>query len=73
VVIAADYLIAEGKEMGQRDLERIQAQKAALDAYVRETAGNGGPAGEIAHAKKLLDSGDITRPEFEQIKRKALA
>ena len=67
------YLIAEGKEMGQRDVEAIRAQKADLDAYVRETAGNGGPGSEIAHAKQLLESGDITRAEYDQIKQKALA
>jgi hypothetical protein len=67
------YLIVEGKEMGQRDVEQLQAQKADFDAYVRQTAGDGGPAGEIAHAKKLLESGDITQAEFDQIKQKALA
>lgn len=67
------YLIAEGKEMGKRDVEQIQAQKADFDAYVRQTAGNGGPAGEIAHAKQLLESGDITSAEYDQIKQKALA
>jgi Phospholipase_D-nuclease N-terminal len=67
------YLIAEGKEMGRRDVEHIQAQKADFDAYVRQTAGGGGPAGEIAHAKQLLESGDITQPEFDRIKQNALA
>jgi hypothetical protein len=67
------YLIAEGKEMGRRDMEQIQSQKADFDAYVRQTAGNSGPAGEIAHAKQLLESGDITQAEFDQIKQKALA
>ena len=67
------YLIAEGKEMGQRDVQQAQAQKAEFDAYVRQTAGNGGPGSEIAHAKELLDSGAISQTEFEQIKRRALA
>jgi len=35
------YLIAQGKEMAQRDLERALAQKAAFDAYIREAAANG--------------------------------
>jgi hypothetical protein len=67
------YLIAEGKEMGRRDVEALQAQKADFDAYVRETAGNGGPGSEIARAKELLEHGDITRTEYDQIKQKALA
>jgi hypothetical protein len=67
------YLIAQGKEMGQRDVEQMRAQKADLDAYVREAAGNGGSASEIAKAKSLLDSGTITQTEYDQIKQKALA
>jgi hypothetical protein len=70
------YLIAEGKEMGQRDVEQAQAQQAQLDAYVRDTAGssaNGGAGSEIAHAKQLLDSGAISQPEYDRIKQKALA
>jgi len=65
------YLIAEGKEMAQRNVEQAQAAKAEFDSYVRETAG--GPAAEINHAKQLLDSGAITQAEFDQIKQKALA
>jgi hypothetical protein len=65
------YMIAEGKEMGQRNVDAAQAQKAEFDAYVRETAG--GPAAEIAHADELLKSGKITQAEFDQIKQKALA
>ena len=65
------YLIAEGKEMAQRNLDAAQAQKAEFDAYVRETAG--GPGAEIAHAKGLLENGTITQAEFDQIKQQALA
>jgi hypothetical protein len=65
------YLIAEGKEMAQRNVEQAQAAKAEFDAYVRETAG--GPGAEIAHAKKLLEEGTISQAEFDQIKQKALA
>src|SRR3954454_20272923 len=37
------YLITQGREMGERDVEQARAQKAELDANVREAAGNGGP------------------------------
>jgi hypothetical protein len=69
------YLIAEGKEMAQRNVEEAQAAKAQFDAYVREAAANGGtgPGSEIAHAKQLLDSGAISADEYERIKQKALA
>ena len=33
------YLIAHGKDMGQRDIEQAQANKAQFDDYVRSTAG----------------------------------
>jgi Short C-terminal domain/Phospholipase_D-nuclease N-terminal len=67
------YLIAEHDGMTQRNLDRMQAQRAQVDEYVRETAGSGGAAGEIERAKKLLDSGAITQAEFDAIKQKALA
>ena len=67
------YLISQGKGMAERNASQVQAQKAAMDEYVREAAGTGGPAGEIDTAKKLLESGTITQEEFNAIKQKALA
>ena len=62
-----------GPHMAERNLEHAKAQQAAMDQYVRETAGGGGPAAEIDQAKNLLDSGAITQEEFNAIKQKALA
>jgi len=67
------YLIGQGQHMAERRASDMQAAQAQMDQYVRETAGGGGPAAEIAHAKKLLDSGAISQAEFDQIKQKALA
>ena len=68
------YLIAHGKEMGQRDLEQARASQAQFDQYVKSVAGSdGGAATEIANAKSLLDSGAITQAEFDALKSKALA
>jgi hypothetical protein len=70
------YLIAHGKEMGQRDIEQAQASQAQFDQYVKSVAGSGagnGAAAEIAKAKSLLDSGAITQSEFDSLKAKALA
>lgn len=67
------YLIAQGEKIGKRDMEAANAQQADLDAYVRETAGNGGPGNEIAQAKQLLDTGAIDQAEFDRIKQHALA
>jgi general stress protein CsbA len=67
------YLIANGDEMGQRDLQQARAAQANMDDYVKSVAGSGGPAAEIDKAKQLLDSGAITQAEFDAIKAKAIA
>ena len=65
------YLIAQHDGMRDRGLEQAKTQQAAMDQYVRDTAG--GSATEIAKAKELLDSGSITQAEFDSIKAKALS
>jgi Phospholipase_D-nuclease N-terminal/Short C-terminal domain len=65
------YLIAQHEGMRERSMSQAEAQKAAFDQYVRETAG--GSAAEIARAKELLDAGTITQEEFDAIKAKALS
>jgi Short C-terminal domain/Phospholipase_D-nuclease N-terminal len=70
------YVIAEGREMGERDMAKAAAQQEEFDTYVKSVAGSGGgggSAGEIERAKALLDSGAISQEEFEQLKQKALA
>ena len=67
------YVISQSDGMTQRKLERVQAQRAQMDDYVRSTAGIGGAAAEIEKAKQLLDSGAITQPEFDALKQKTLA
>ena len=67
------YLITQNDGMTQRNVERMQAQQAQMDEYVRTTAGSGGATAEIEKAKGLLDSGAITQAEFDAIKQKALA
>ena len=67
------YLISQGKGMGERALERAQAQQSQMDDYVRSVASSGSATDEIARGKELLDSGAITQAEYDQIKAKALA
>jgi hypothetical protein len=62
------YLIANGDDIGKRNLSRAQATAARFDA-----SSNGGAASEIGKAKSLLDSGAITQTEFDSLKSKALA
>ena len=65
------YLIAQHDAMRERSVKQAQAQQAAFDSYVKETAG--GSAAEIAKAKELLDAGTINQAEFDAIKAKATA
>jgi len=66
------YLIAEHSGIADRNTQQLQAQQTATDQYIRSVSGSGGPAGEIATAKNLLDSGAITQAEYDAIKTKAL-
>lgn len=67
------YLGTQAKGIAERKAQEMAATQAQFDDYVRETAGDGGAAAEIAKAKQLLDSGAITQAEFDELKRKALA
>jgi hypothetical protein len=68
------YLIVEGRAMGERRREEAADARAHFESDVRTIATDRrrGPADEIATAKRLLDHGDITRDEYETLKRKAL-
>jgi hypothetical protein len=63
------YLIAHGKDMGERRLESV----GYSGAYMPPNGGGSSPASQIAEAKRLLDSGAIDAAEFTQLKAKALA
>jgi hypothetical protein len=67
------YLIARGSGMSERAIQAQKDAQSQFDSYVRETAGSGTPADQIASAKALLDSGAITQAEFDQLKQKAMA
>jgi hypothetical protein len=66
------YLIARGRGMAERNVERLQQTRADTDAYIRDVAG-ASPAAQISDAKALLDTGAIDEREFAALKAKALA
>ena len=72
-ITALIYLIARGKGMAERRQAQYKAAQQAQQAYIKEVAGSGGAADQIATAKSLLDAGTISQAEFDQIKAKALA
>jgi hypothetical protein len=68
------YVIANGKEMAERNVKDHQVAQAQTDEYIRSVAASGGgAAAEIEKAKQLLDTGAIDEAEYEALKRKALA
>ncbi|WP_406058026.1 SHOCT domain-containing protein [Streptomyces sp. NBC_01077] len=70
------YLIARGRGMGERELNRVRQNEEQFRSYVRETAGTdgtGSQADELARLAELKNSGAITEAEFAQAKAKVLA
>ena len=67
------YLIVNGTEMSDRDLDQARTSRAEFDEYVRTVAGGNGGATEIEAARRLRDDGTITEAEFTALKQKALA
>jgi type VI protein secretion system component VasK len=68
------YLIVQGGSMAERRGKDAEAARKAYETDVRSIAGSADrPADQIAAAKQLRDSGDITAEEYEVLKRKALA
>ncbi|CAH0139753.1 hypothetical protein SRABI26_00444 [Arthrobacter sp. Bi26] len=65
------YLIARGKGMAERSMDRARAHREASDAYIRSVATTS-LSEEITKATALRDSGTISADEFERIKSKAL-
>lgn len=66
------YVIVRGKDMGKREFKAAKDQRDAMDAYIRETAGGGGGAQELARLSELKAKGDLTEEEFQQAKAKLL-
>lgn len=68
------YLIARGRDMQERELDRTRQRQSATDHYIRSVAsGNGSTAEELTKLATLRDNGTITAQEFDAQKRKILA
>jgi type VI protein secretion system component VasK len=60
------YLIARGRSMAERDLERARAHDEAFRSYVQDVSGSStSTADELAKLAQLRDSGVLTAEEFE--------
>jgi hypothetical protein len=67
------YLIVRGGKMHEHAVHQAQQQDQQFREYVRETAGSGNTADQLAKLADLRDRGVITPEEFEQQKAKVLA
>jgi hypothetical protein len=66
------YLVARGRNMGDRQAEAASAMQAQQEAYIKQVAGKASPADQIAQAKAMLEAGVITQAEYDRLKEKAL-
>jgi hypothetical protein len=72
LVTALVYLIVRGRGMAERQMKDTADLKEKQDAYIRDVAAKASPADQIAAARKMLDDGVISQPEYERLKEKAL-
>lgn len=66
------YMIARGKGMTERSMERARRNQDEADAYIRQVA-TASPTEEISKAKALLDSGTISPDEFQRLKTRVMS
>jgi NADH:ubiquinone oxidoreductase subunit 6 (subunit J) len=64
------YLIVRGDGMRERALAQQQQAQKQFDSYVRQTAGSGSTADELATLARLHDERKISDEEFERAKAK---
>ena len=60
------YLISQGRAMAERAELALERQRAATDAYIRSVAAEADSV-QSAKARDLLDSGAVTRDEYERM------
>ena len=64
------YLVARGEGMRERSLQHQREAQRQFDAYVRQTAGGGSAADELAQLARLHDEKKISDQEYERAKAK---
>jgi membrane protein implicated in regulation of membrane protease activity len=67
------YLIARGGKMQERAMQDARQQDQEFRAYVKDAAGSGSSADQLAKLADLRDRGVISPEEFEREKAKVLA
>ena len=68
------YLIIRGGKMSQRHLEAARSQEAAMQDYIRTTAGGGSsPADQLVKLADLHTAGKLTDAEYAAAKTKIVS
>jgi hypothetical protein len=68
------YLIINGNKMGERQVKAARAQEAAMQDYIRTTAGGGAsPAEQLATLAELHTNGKIDDAEYAAAKAKVVS
>ncbi len=68
------YLIIRGNKMGERQLNAARTQEAAMQDYIRTTAGGGtSPADQLATLAGLHTAGKLDDAEFAAAKAKIVS
>jgi type VI protein secretion system component VasK len=67
------YLIARGKSMQDRAIQRASSQEQEFRGYVQEVAGGSGAADQLTKLAELKERGVLTDAEFDTEKAKILS
>ena len=67
------YLIARGKSMQDRAVQRASRQEQEFRGYVQDVAGSSGTADQLAKLADLKERGVLTDAEFDAEKAKILS
>ena len=59
--------------MGERQMKAAKAQQAAMDEYVRSTAGGGSAADELSKLADLHSQGKLDDAEYAAAKAKVVS
>jgi Phospholipase_D-nuclease N-terminal len=60
------YLVSQGRDMADRAARRVERERAAADAHIRAVVADA-EAQKSVKADDLLQSGAITREEYERV------
>jgi Phospholipase_D-nuclease N-terminal len=60
------YLVSQGRSMAERSEHAVNQQRAATDAYIRSVAADADTV-QAAKARDLLESGAVTRDEYDRM------